>query len=171
MSQLPPPSAPPPGWYQDPTGAMRWWDGQAWGQLAPVPTATAASAPVPVTQQLGVQPVAPASSVSDERTLAILAHVLLIFFGFLGPLIIFLITKPEQRYARHHAAEALNFSITLLLAIVACIVLVFVLIGIPLLLVVWIGGIVLPIMAAVAANRGEWYRYPLTIRMVPGSVG
>jgi uncharacterized Tic20 family protein len=32
-------------------------------------------------------------------------------------------------------------------------------------------GIVFPIIAAVAANKGEWYRYPISIRMVPGSAG
>ncbi len=26
----------PPGWYPDPgTGMQRWWDGQAWGPVAP----------------------------------------------------------------------------------------------------------------------------------------
>ncbi|MGV2384910.1 MAG UNVERIFIED_CONTAM: DUF4870 domain-containing protein [Thermobifida fusca] len=27
-------------------------------------------------------------------------------------------------------------------------------------------GIIFAILAAVAANRGEWYRYPISIRMV-----
>ncbi|MFH8248865.1 DUF2510 domain-containing protein [Microbacterium sp. B2969] len=25
----------PPGWYPSPSGAMQWWDGRAWGPLAP----------------------------------------------------------------------------------------------------------------------------------------
>ncbi|MBK9560022.1 MAG: DUF4870 domain-containing protein [Candidatus Microthrix sp.] len=29
-------------------------------------------------------------------------------------------------------------------------------------------GLVFPIMAMVAANRGEWYRYPLIFRFVRG---
>jgi len=29
-------------------------------------------------------------------------------------------------------------------------------------------ALVLPIMAMVAANRGEWYRYPLIFRFVKG---
>lgn len=29
-----PPQAIPPGWYSDQSGQLRWWDGQAWGDLA-----------------------------------------------------------------------------------------------------------------------------------------
>jgi TM2 domain-containing membrane protein YozV len=28
----------PAGWYPSPNGAMQWWDGQAWGPLAPAQT-------------------------------------------------------------------------------------------------------------------------------------
>ena len=44
-------------------------------------------------------------------------------------------------------------------------------IGFLLFFVVWIGGLVLAIIATMAANRGEWYRYPINIRMVPGALG
>lgn len=29
------PQAPPPGWYPDPSGTTRYWDGQQWGPTAP----------------------------------------------------------------------------------------------------------------------------------------
>jgi uncharacterized Tic20 family protein len=51
----------------------------------------------------------------------------------------------------------------------------FVLIGFVLIFVlplaIWIGALVLGIQAAMAANRGEWYRYPVSIRMVSGAAG
>lgn len=148
----------PPGWYQDPQGTTRWWDGQQWGQAAgPVPAGAYDQTGAWVSQ--------------DEKTLAVLAQVLPIIAGFVGPLIIYLVAKPEQRFAKHHAAEALNFSITLFIAYLVCFVLMFVLIGFVLIFVVMIGGIVLHVMAAIAANRGEWYRFPINIRMVPGAVG
>jgi len=36
--------------------------------------------------------------------------------------------------------------------------------------VVLVAGVVFHIIAALAANRGEWYRYPINLRMVPGAV-
>jgi uncharacterized Tic20 family protein len=45
------------------------------------------------------------------------------------------------------------------------------LIGFLLLPVVLIGGIVLQIIGAVKANAGEWWRYPINLRLVPGALG
>ena len=44
--QDPPSGAPAPGWYVDPNGTTRWWDGAQWGQAAEVPPAAPAP-PVP----------------------------------------------------------------------------------------------------------------------------
>jgi hypothetical protein len=107
----------------------------------------------------------------DGKTMAMLAQLLGIFTGFLGPLIIYLINGEKDPFVRHHSAEALNFQITLVIAYVVSFVLMLVLIGFVLFFVVWIGSIVLMIMATLAANRGEWYRYPINIRLVPGAVG
>jgi uncharacterized Tic20 family protein len=145
-----------PGWYPAPDGTTRWWDGSQWGVAAPATSpATAAST----------------GAVSDDPGLAVLAHVLGIFTGFLGPLVIYLVAKPEQPFTKHHAAEALNFQITVTIAYIVSFVAIFLLIGIIMLPLVWIGSLVLMIMASIAANRGEWYRYPVNIRLVPGAVG
>ena len=79
---------------------------------------------------------------------------------------IYLVFKDTSTFARHHAAEALNFHITLLLATLLSIPLVFVLIGIPLLFAIVIASCVFAILATIAASRREPYRYPLTIRFV-----
>lgn len=186
---LPPSSAaPPPGWYPDQQGATRWWDGAAWGQVAePGPSARwgrtaeadqpaqwnepaqwgqASAAPLPVAQPYAPQQTA---SIQDEKTMAVLAHALAIVAGFVGPLIIYLVAKPEQTFARHHASEALNFAILLFIATMVSFILMFVLIGFVLIFVVLIGGLVIHVMAAMAANRGEWYRYPISVRLVPGA--
>lgn len=112
-----------------------------------------------------------AGSGTDPKTMAMLSHLLAIFAGFLGPLIIYLVNGEKDPFVRHHAAESLNFQITVTIAALVSGLLICVFVGIVLLPVVVLGALVLEIMAAVAANRGEWYRYPLNIRMVPGAVG
>lgn len=109
----------------------------------------------------------PGAVASDENTMGMLAHLLVIFTGFLGPLVIYLV-KSDATRARANAAEALNFSITVMIAFVVSFVLAFVLIGVLLLPLVGVAAIVFPILGAVAANQGNVYRYPLTIRFVGG---
>jgi uncharacterized Tic20 family protein len=115
---------------------------------------------------MGMSPYGYPGGYGYDRSLATFVHVLAIFFGFLGPLIVYLVSRDRDPFVRHHASEALNFSITLLIGYVVCFVLVFVLIGFLLLPVLWITSVVLHVMAAMAANRGEWYRYPLNLKLV-----
>ena len=100
---------------------------------------------------------------NDERTLAILCHVLAIFFWILPPLIIYLIKKDESAYVADHAKESLNFQITI--SIVA-IVLVLTIVGILLIWVLGIARLVLMIIATINASDNKLYRYPLTIRLI-----
>ncbi|MDP9861354.1 MULTISPECIES: DUF4870 domain-containing protein [Streptosporangium] len=102
----------------------------------------------------------------DETTMAMLAHLLGLLTSFVGPLVLYLVKKDESPYVRSQAAEALNFQLTLMIAYFVSWVLAFVLIGFLLIFVLWIGSLALMIMAAVAANRGESYRYPMNIRFV-----
>lgn len=146
----PPHQNPPAGWYNDPSGQMRWWDGQQWGVFAPAQSSGGGA---------------------DEKGMATLAHALAIFTGFLGPLVIYLMARDDQPFVKHHAAESLNFQITVLLAVIVSFVLIFVLIGIVLLPLVGLGALILEIMAAVNANRGDWYRYPINLRLVSGARG
>ena len=87
-------------------------------------------------------------------------------FGFLVPLIIYLIKKDESPYLKHHSLEALNFQITIFIALMVSAVLFLVIIGILLFFAVLVASWVFGIIAAIAANKGEWYRYPMTIRMI-----
>jgi uncharacterized protein len=110
---------------------------------------------------------------SEDRTLAMLCHVLGIFTGFIGPLIVWLVKKDDNAYVAHHGRESLNFQLTLLLVMIglasATFALMFVLVGIaliPLFFVVPILALIAEIVAAVAAQNGEWHRYPCCIRMV-----
>jgi len=102
----------------------------------------------------------------DARTMAMLCHLLAIFTSFLGPLIIWLVKKDEYSYVDEQGKEALNFQITVVLASFVAGLLTFVCIGVVLLPAIWIVDIVFCIIAAVAVNKGEHYRYPLSLRLI-----
>jgi uncharacterized Tic20 family protein len=110
-------------------------------------------------------------SASDERMWGMFAHLApfvtaLVGLPFLGPLVIFLIYKDRSAFVRGHSLESLNFQLTLLIGYIISAVLFFVIVGFFTAAIIAIASIVLQILAAVAANRGEEYRYPLTIRFV-----
>ncbi len=100
---------------------------------------------------------------SDEKTMAILSHVLTFVAGFVAPLIIYLIKKDESAFIREHARESLNFQITVFIIIIACVITV---IGILLLWLVGIAALIFVIMATIKASEGKLYRYPFSIRLI-----
>ena len=102
----------------------------------------------------------------DARTMGMLAHLLALFFWFVGPLIIWLIKKDEHEFVDDQGKEALNFQILMLICYVVSYVLMFVIIGCVTFVATWLAHIILCIMAAMAANRGEWYRYPFNLRLI-----
>ncbi|BBK00241.1 membrane protein [Xanthomonas campestris pv. campestris] len=108
---------------------------------------------------------------SEERTLALAAHLLGILTSFIGALVIWLISKdagPSKPFATDQAKEALNFQITVIIAYVAAVILTIVSFGILFFVptLVWVANLVLCILAAVKANSGESYRYPFTLRLI-----
>lgn len=109
-----------------------------------------------------VQPMSPA----DEKMWATLTHLSGIVFSFLGPLVAYLVMRDRGPFIRAHAATALNFQLTLMIAYIVSSLLIVVIIGAVLLPLVGVVGLVFAIIAAVKANQGEWYTYPLTITFV-----
>lgn len=100
---------------------------------------------------------------ADEKTWAVLTHVIGIFFNFLPSLIVFLVFKGRGPFLEAHAKSALNFQLTMLIAYVAGTILSFVLVGFIVFIVVPILVIVFAIIASVRASAGEYYTYPLSI--------
>ncbi len=154
---------PEPGWYPDPSGsaAHRYWDGMRWTD--------ALSSAIP--------PAGPHVKRDDSRNWALAAHLsaplcMIVAMAFMGPLVVYLVKKDDP-FVRRHAAEALNFNLSVLLyavvlGVITIIGLLFivgvVLIGV--LLALALGWFILICIAAVKAGQGEEFRYPLTIRFV-----
>ncbi len=147
-----------PGWYPDPTnGQLRWWDGTQWGQFQEM----AGGAPV--------QPNGGATSASS----AAMAHylgagflLLSCYLGWLGPLIIYMGQGQRDAFVKDQSGEALNFQLTVFLALLVSSFLAIVVIGFVLIPIVYIGGVILGFLGGQAAGKGEAYRYPFSIKFV-----
>jgi uncharacterized protein len=118
--------------------------------------------PPPANQYQAVQPLNP----SDERLWSTLIHVGGIFLGFWPALIGFLVLKDRGPFVREHTKAALNFQITALIANLISALLTLVIIGIFMLIAVSIVVIVFSIIAAIAANSGQYYKYPVSIEFI-----
>ncbi|KAB2646645.1 MAG: DUF4870 domain-containing protein [Verrucomicrobia bacterium] len=109
---------------------------------------------------------------AEERTWAMFAHLSsfaghFIPFGHIGgPLLIWMLKKDSMPLVADQGKEALNFQITMTLAFIIAAVSLFVLIGFVLLPAVWLFDVIVTIIAAVKANEGVAYRYPLCLRFV-----
>ena len=136
----------------------------------------------PVPPQVTDQPAAGVPS-AEEKQWAMFAHLSALAgavvsspFGgcgtFIGPLIIWLIKKDTMPFAASQAKEALNFNITVSAIFLMLLILTIITFGIgalltvPVMLVVGIAALVFTIIAAVKANEGIEYRYPVTVRII-----
>jgi uncharacterized protein len=107
----------------------------------------------------------------QERLWAVVAHAgsflaAYLALGFLCPLLVLLVKGNESAFVRRHAVESLNFQITAAILTVVFAILIIVVVGIFLLTALGIAYIVFVILASVAANRGQLYRYPVSLRLV-----
>lgn len=90
-------------------------------------------------------------------------------FAVLAVLILWLIRRDESPFVDDHGREAVNFQISILIyALVVVPVAAIVTCGVGALLVLPIAvlAVVGTSMGASAANRGEYFRYPATIRVL-----
>jgi len=105
-------------------------------------------------------------SPQDEKLWATLTHVGGILFSWVAPLIAYLVLRDRGPFIRQHTAAALNFHLTMLIAYVVGGVLSLVGIGVLLVFAAYAVSIIFGIMAAVAANSGQYYKYPVAITFV-----
>ncbi len=113
----------------------------------------------------------------DARMWAMICHlaglaglVVPVIGCIIGPLIVWQIKKEEFPFVDEQGKEAVNFQISmslyLLISAIIWIPLSFVCIGVFIPVAIGIVDLVFLLIAAVKANNGEHYRYPLTIRFI-----
>ena len=138
------------------------------------------SAPNPQNSTTPAAP--PAVPGREERNWAMFAHLSALLGGlltsgwagnigfFIGPLIIWLMKRETMPFVNDK--EALNFAITVSIACFVLLLLTILsrgigaLLTIPLLMAIGIAALVFIIIAAIKANEGVAYRYPLAMRLV-----
>ena len=108
----------------------------------------------------------------DERTWAMLCHfsafagLIFPFGNFLAPLIIWLIKKEELPFVEDQGKEVLNFQISMTIYLLISGILCIILIGIPILIGLVIFCFIITLIAAISANDGKAYRYPMNLRLI-----
>ena len=102
----------------------------------------------------------------DSKTIAMLAHLLSIFTGFIGPLIIWLIKKDSSPFVGDQAKEALNFQLTCFIGYLIAGITIHFCIGFIIFPLVYACHLIFAIMATMKANSGIAYRYPVCIRFI-----
>ena len=114
----------------------------------------------------------------DDKTMGMLAHLSALVS--IGPLIIWLMNKdkPDKEFVNTEAKEALNFVISLWIVGVAAMIVNTILGFIPVLgwiaiviiglgcLALAVAALVFIIIAAMKANEGMHYRYPVNFRLI-----
>jgi uncharacterized Tic20 family protein len=95
------------------------------------------------------------------------------FGNVLGPLLIWQIKKNEIPSVEIHGKAAVNFQLTVLIAVLGtfavAIVLSLICIGyllFPLVFAIYIAGIVFSVIAGIKANEGKEYQYPYSLKLI-----
>jgi uncharacterized protein len=115
-----------------------------------------------------------AVSPSEERTMGTLAHAIPLiamvvsagFLGFVASLVLYLVYKDRGPFARENAANSLNIQITTGIVLLISLPLMLVLVGFLTWGLALVFAFVLHLIGALKANHGEWWRPPLTLRLV-----
>jgi uncharacterized Tic20 family protein len=109
---------------------------------------------------------------SEEKPWVIGSHIgtlvgyTIAFGSFLVPLIIWLSKKEESEVIAMHAKASLNFQLSMLLYTFIAGIGIFLLIGIPFLFIIPLVNLICVILATIEADKGNLYKYPITITFV-----
>ena len=98
--------------------------------------------------------------------LSLLAGFIIPFAGFVAPILIWQLKKKDIPELDAHGKVVLNWIISALIYGFVCFLLMFIVIGIPLLIVLGIVCVAFPIIGGIKANDGQLWKYPLSIQFL-----
>jgi uncharacterized protein len=108
----------------------------------------------------------------NECTWAMFCHLsafagfIIPFGSIIGPLIVWSMKKDQYPLVDDQGKEAINFQISMLMYFIVSAILVLALVGIPLLIALFFFKLIITVVAAIKANEGTRFRYPLRIRFL-----
>ncbi|MBB1332249.1 MULTISPECIES: DUF4870 domain-containing protein [Pseudoalteromonas] len=108
----------------------------------------------------------------DERMWAMLCHLsalagfIIPMGSIIGPLIVWLIKKDEMPLVAEHGRKSLNFQITMFIAYIVCLILMFAVIGVILLPIVAIFSFIMVVIGAIKTNDGKEFNYPFSLQLI-----
>lgn len=113
-------------------------------------------------------PVRAGEVTDNERHMGVAMHlspIVGIFFWpiLFAPVVLWLLSKDKSAFDDDHGREILNFGISFLLI---HLILAVTVIGLLLWPVIWVVAIISLVRGALAAGRGEYFRYPMTWRFL-----
>ena len=105
--------------------------------------------------------------------LSALAGLIFPMGNIIGRLLVWLLKRDQSPEIDEHGKESVNFQISMFIYIAAlsvvAFILIFFIIGfllIPVIAILCVVDVVFVVIASIKANKGQMYRYPLTIRLV-----
>ncbi len=109
---------------------------------------------------------------SDEKNWAMFCHLSALVgswvpLGYLIlPLVLWLVKREEYAFVDFAGKESVNFQISMTIYYLIGFVLIFALVGIPLLFGLALFHLVVTIIASIKTSQGEYYRYPMSIKFI-----
>ncbi|TRX51613.1 DUF4870 domain-containing protein [Fulvivirga sp. M361] len=108
----------------------------------------------------------------NEKQWALIAHLgslagyIIPFGNIIVPLVVYVSKKDESEFVREHARESLNFQITFTILMVFAVITIILMVGILFLIILPIINLIFVVLAAMAIEKGDFYKYPLAVKFI-----
>ncbi len=86
--------------------------------------------------------------------------------GHVVPILIWQLKKDEMPSLNAHGKNVANWIISLIIYLTTSVILIFLLIGVPLLILLGAVSLVFPIIGGIKANNGEVWKYPMSMEFL-----